>query len=254
MTAVELLNLALLKIGVSKGITATTDATREAYTGAAVFDHRLRKCLRRFPWSFATKYADLYLTQGPVYSTDSLVQAWSGTDTYAVGDVVEDTAVQYRCILAHSASHQPPNATYWEVDDSTDQANGDWVYAYRHPSDCLFVRRVVPASLTGRAFNANPDPFRIGRDANGLLVYSNAPDLTIEYTVIDCDSLWADDLFIDYYTWDLAASLAPSLAQNGLTARDCLAMAELTLQTAATVSSNEQQQEKPGEADWIQVR
>lgn len=38
--------------------------------------------------------------------------AWSGSDTYAVGDYVLSGGAWYRCILAH-INHVPPNTTYW---------------------------------------------------------------------------------------------------------------------------------------------
>src|SRR5690606_25121463 len=39
--------------------------------------------------------------------------------------------------------------------------NGDWGYAYRYPSDCLYVRRIVGA--LGRR-DPDPPPFRVGVD------------------------------------------------------------------------------------------
>lgn len=261
MTAVQLVNLALLKIGVSKGITTTSDATREAYTAAEVFDHILRATLRQFPWSFATKYLQLTQTQGPPDSSDATVadniQAWASGQIYAVGDVVIDSGVIYVCILAHSTDHEPPNATYWSSDtaDYPTSANPDWDYAYRWPSDCLFARRFLSDGATeSRKFSENPITFRVGRDQNGLLLYSNEPTAWLEYTVIDCDHLWADDLFIDAFTWKLGAYLAPSLARDDKMATKCEQMFQLTYPNAATVSSREQQQEKNGDAEWINAR
>lgn len=40
--------------------------------------------------------------------------AWQTATTYFVDDVVSDNGSSWRCILQHS-SHQPPNATYWEL-------------------------------------------------------------------------------------------------------------------------------------------
>lgn len=260
MTGVQLLNLALLKIGVSKGVTTIADATREAYTGGLIFDHILRATLRQFPWPFATKYLALTQTQGPPDSSDATVatniQAWASGQIYAVGDVVIDTGVIYVCVLAHSTDHQPPNTTYWSSDsaDYPTQANGDWDYAYRWPSDCLFARRFVPDGGHGRVFNENPIPFRIGRDANGELIYTNQIDAVLEYTVIDCDHLWADDLFIDAFTWRLAAYLAPSLCKDEKIAKLCVAMYPAATELAATVASREGQQEKNGDAEWINAR
>lgn len=253
MTAVELSNLALAKIGVNKVIAATTDTSKEAVTIARHFDTVLRAALTQYPWSFATAYVALYLTQGPVYSDETLVQAWAADQTYAVGDVVQSASVNYRAIQA-GLNHLVSDTAYWEVDEDTDDANGDWTYAYRWPSDCLFARRVLNNIGLQRAFDPNPPIWRKGRDANGLLIYSNQPDAELEYTVIDCDALYADDLFIDHFTWRLAAAIAPGLAQNGLTLKDCLSLAMAVLPLATTVDARQQEQDKPGDAAWISAR
>jgi hypothetical protein len=255
MTPVQLLNLALLKIGVSKSVTTISDATREAYTGGLVFDHILRATLRQFPWPFATKYLALTLTQGPASST-ATVQTWTSGQIYAVGDVVTSSGTTYYCILAHSVDHAPPNLTYWST-TATTQANGDWTYAYRWPSDCLFARRFLPSGTTAslaRAYNENPPPYRVGRDANGLLLYAKEDLAVLEYTVIDCDHLWADDLFIDAFTWRLAAYLAPSLAKDEKLTQSCAVMYRAAGELAATVATREHQPEKNGEAEWINTR
>jgi hypothetical protein len=255
MTSVQLLNLALLKIGVSKGVTAISDATREAYTGGIVFDHVLRATLRQFPWPFATKYLQLVQTQGPATSDDDNVQAWAADQTYAVGDTVSVGGLYYYCILSH-INHLPPNGTYWNL-TVLSQANGDWTYAYRWPSDCLFARRFLPSGTSAsmaRTYNENPPPFRVGRDANGLLLYVHERFAVLEYTVIDCDHLWADDLFIDAFTWRLAAYLAPSLAKDDKVTKTCMAVYPLATELAATVATRESQMPKNGDAEWTNTR
>jgi len=259
MTAIELLNLALLKIGVSQGITALDEESREAYTGGLIYDHHLRATLRAFPWPFATKYADLSLTRGPFWDTDPsglvLVQAWSASQAYLAGDVVRVASVNYYCILAHT-NQTPVNATYWSTseDDAPDRANGDWLYAYRQPTDCLYARRLVDDAV-GRAFAPTPIEWRKGADTTGLLIFTDRVDATLEYTFIDCDALWADDLFLDGFTWRLAMALAPSLSRNKLTAEDCLKFFLLTIDLAGAVAMKEGQQHKsPGDPDWIRNR
>jgi len=39
---------------------------------------------------------------------------WNATDTYAVGDIVQNDQRSYTCILA-STNNEPPNATYWTI-------------------------------------------------------------------------------------------------------------------------------------------
>ena len=134
--------------------------------------------------------------------------------------------------------------------------NGDWQYSYRWPDDCLFVRRIVPATQVGRAFDPNPIPFRIGRDGDGLLIYTDVveDDAVMEYTTLDCDALFMDDLFVDALTWRIASYMAPALARDDKLANKCFAMYLQTINLATVVSSREGQVEKPGEAEWIRDR
>lgn len=262
MTTVELLNLGLSKLGISEGILSVNDASIEATLGARTYDHALRLALRMFPWSFATKYAEpinnpLLLVGGPLWNSDpatlTAVQAWSETAGYRFGDVVRFADVNYTCVLKHTPSHSPPDATYWSTTPGTTTYNSDWRYAYRWPDDCLFARRLVNTAV-GRKFDRDPYPFRVGRDSNGLLILTNTPEAILEYTSLDCGALWVDDVWIEAFAWMVAYALAPSLSRNGTTADKCLQMYSLWAEQARALSANESQQEQPGDADWITGR
>ncbi len=47
-----------------------------------------------------------------------------------------------------------------------EEPNDDWLFSYRYPSDCLFVRRVV--TVLGRQ-DPNPPPFLTGADETGQI-------------------------------------------------------------------------------------
>lgn len=261
MTAIELANLALMKIGVTQGVEALDDVTREAYTVGAQYDHILRIVLRSWNWPFATKYATLTLVGGEVWDDEwaDYVQTWSSTNTYQVGDVVQVGGLLYYANAA-STNQTPPNTSYWDpaADSATEPpvsvAGGDWEYSYRWPSDCLRARRIVPEE-TGRKWNRNPIPFKVGRDANQRLVYTDRVDAVLEYTTLDCDHLWADDLFLDALTWRLAQALAPSHSRNQVTATECAKWYEFALARAKAASLDEQEMEKsPGDAEWHEAR
>lgn len=270
MTTIELANLALLKLGISQTIGSVNDQTREALTTALVYDHALRASLRRFPWPFATKYRAcregvearhiLYLAAGYLWNTDpsllTTVAAYDATFRYEIGDVVRSANLNYVCILGNTGQ-VPLNTTYWSPDPADGPStcgNGDWDFAYRWPDDCLFVRRGVNPGGQARKFNPDPIPFRIGRDENGLLIYSNERELEIEYTMLDCADLWSNDLFLDAFTWRLAMAMSPSLERAQKTPAECLAMFELTIGIAEAVDSRESQQEPHGDAPWVLAR
>ena len=242
--AIRASNLALLKIGVSKTITSLSEQSREAMTAALQFDHQFRACLRQFPWAFATKYKNLGLV--------------GGSASVAI--------------------------------------NGDWQYAYEYPDDCLFARRIVPpgstgtdlfgvvtatgggvaAGATGREFRETPPgpgrrsepvPFRVGREGDLLVVYSNAnqvqddgtgtvvPAVCLEYTAIfSCPEEIVDELFMDALSWRMASAMAPSLSRVQGMANRAWAMYLNTIDTASAVGSKEGQLEANGEAEWIRAR
>lgn len=86
---------------------------------------------------------------GQTYSTyngwgDSVsVPAWQNGTVYQVGDWVQRNSINYRCILAHTASisRRPPNATYWQVDTPASfyRPRDNYIWAFfadtdNHPS------------------------------------------------------------------------------------------------------------------------
>lgn len=149
-----------------------------------------------------------------------------------------------------------PFATKYEtlalVDGSSDDpVNNDWTFAYRFPADCLRARRIVREN--GR-LDTDPPRFRIGRDSQGRLIYSDEEEAVLEYTVRITDPAEFDANFVSAFAWRLAWMLAPALgrvAEITKTARDNFYI-ELT--TAKSEALNEGQQESPIDAEWIRGR
>lgn len=148
---------------------------------------------------------------------------------------------------------------------STVPVNGDWQYSYRPPADMMFARRIVNPNLVGRAFDPNPPKWRLGSDDTGLLIYSNETPISgqpgnvtpeLEYTIrTDCVALQGDAIFRQALTWRHAFSICPALAKDPeKRGTFCWQMYNAIKGTASTVGSNEVQQEKSGEAEWISGR
>jgi hypothetical protein len=88
--------------------------------------------------------------------------------------------------------------------------NPDWTYAYRLPSDCVLVRRIV--TETGRHVDPQPAAFHVAAEETGAVLFTDRQHPTIEYTArIARAVLRADSLFRDALAWRLAAVLAPSV-------------------------------------------
>lgn len=162
---------------------------------------------------------------------------------------------------------------------TTVPANDDWTYAYRYPSDAVFIRRIVDELRRSRA-DRQPEMHRVGQDATGKLIFCDRLNPTFEYTarIANC-VLMSDALFRDAFAWKLASSLAPTLAQvdpdeteqlgrgvqdrprerkpTEAQLRDRMAQRALQLYqraiVAAQVADLNEKQEDPndGEADWI---
>jgi hypothetical protein len=221
-------NRGLIRIGCRTMANMDTEQSREAEAVRVIFEAELRATLRAHPWAFATKYDDaLRLIRGP-FPGVGLVQDWSSTSAYPIGDSVILAGVVYYAI-APNFNQQPPNAAFWST-SATQGANEDWTYAYRVPPDSVMVRRIARAAglegsegwnwsagnLSGgqRAYDRQPPQYRLGQDVVGPLLFTNTPDPTIEYTSrLACACGRADELFKDALAWRLAASLAPSLMQ-----------------------------------------
>lgn len=140
--------------------------------------------------------------------------------------------------------------------------NGDWQYSYRSPTNMLFARRIVGQNDQKRKYDPNPIPFREGSDATGSLIYTdveldddNDLDVQLEYTIrLDCPARFGDATFRSAVAWRLAAEIAPSLSRDEKRQQFCLQMYQLELNDAGVTDAQEQQQEAPGDADWITGR
>lgn len=143
---------------------------------------------------------------------------------------------------------------------ATVPVNQDWQYSYRLPSACMKARRLLNQNMVGRSFDRNPPKFRLGSDDIGPLVYTNevappALPLVLEYTVRSiCPALYGDALFRDALAWKFAFSVAPVLAKDQKKQEFCGSMYLRAIQAATVPAAQEQQQARPGQADWIDDR
>jgi len=207
---------ALSHIGITVLISdITTDDTPEATLCRLHYSDAVAESLREYPWSWATKYAD----------------------------------------LVHVAGSEEEGS----------EANEDWYYAWRVPTDCLFERRLVRPGI-GRQWDHDPPPFRRGAsDTTGRLLFSSYrdprstdddPEVQLEYTFrSSCAAGQGDVLYRQALAWLLASKLAPALSRNKMTAADCWGMFLHCLTRAATIDARSQAQSQGGEsASWTRDR
>lgn len=135
---------------------------------------------------------------------------------------------------------------------STARANADWLYSYRYPSDCVFARRLVVESV-GRN-NPNPPPFRLGRDGQGKLIFTNEADAVLEFTQRITETAEFDSMFVSMLAWKIGSGASPSLSRIKGMAEQCMQMYEIDKSKAQSRALNEGQQETPQEAEMMRAR
>lgn len=135
-----------------------------------------------------------------------------------------------------------------------EEPTSEWAFSYRMPSDKLRFRRI----LSG-ARQDTPDtriPYRIGRDASGELIYTDAEEAEAEYTarITDVSAFAAD--FTAALAFLLAAQAGPSI-----TGGDQFQLADRALNlyvraiTQARANAlNEEAPDLPPDAEWIRGR
>lgn len=127
----------------------------------------------------------------------------------------------------------------------------DWAYAYRYPSDCIHARRIC--SPSGRT-DPKPPPFFVGQDDDGKLVYTDQPNAVLEYTKRVTEPERFDEKFTEALSIYLAARVCNPLSRIPNLADKLDDMYSSAIARAAVKSMNEQQQDDPQEAEWIQAR
>jgi hypothetical protein len=143
-------------------------------------------------------------------------------------------------------------------DPTTGPVNTEWLYSYRYPTDCLFIRRLlIPPSSTpavtltsqGQVLIAPvqwrqdadpyPVPFEIGQDADGKLIYADL------YTAAVTDPTQFAPDFSDLLVWRLAVELSYSLAISDARRDFAQKMYKDVLATTRANALNEQQRDNP---------
>ena len=143
--------------------------------------------------------------------------------------------------------------------------DGQFLYSYRVPVDCLTIRRIVnPTDPVRTAFNTIP--FLIGQDDTGLLMYCNVEPIAatastaaipqIEYTMTFESSAFWPSSFGQMVSFLLASYLAPSLTAGDkfkLGPR-ALQLYDWARQRAQNLDANQSQPDLPPNAAWIEAR
>lgn len=92
------------------------------------------------------------------------------------------------------------------------EPTSEWAYSYRYPSDCISLRRLL--SGTRLDTQQSKEPYRVGQDSQGKLIYSDMVDPQIEYTVRVTDVSRFPDDFAMALAFKMAMYLAPRVTKG----------------------------------------
>jgi len=134
------------------------------------------------------------------------------------------------------------------------QPNQEWAYAYRMPSDCLRVRRI----LSGQRNETRESrvPYRLARDVSGGLIYTDQIEAQAEWTTLVTNvGAFAPD-FVEALALLLAAYIGPRAAggdQYKLADR-AFQLYTRQIERARNNALNEEQVDLPVDSEYIRCR
>lgn len=135
-----------------------------------------------------------------------------------------------------------------------EEPTDDWAYSYRYPSGCANLLKIH--SDTRNDTKQSRVPYKIAKDSQGKLIYTDKEDAEVMYTelVTDTDLYPAD--FVLALSFRLAVYIAPQI-----TGADLFKMGErsfqlylMEIEKAKARNVNEQQDEEEPESEFIRGR
>lgn len=124
-----------------------------------------------------------------------------------------------------------------------------WQYAYRMPSDALRVHTV-----NATADNPEGEPFEVGGDSTGGVIYCDVADAVVQYTAnVTNSGLYSTD-FVMSLGWRLAMFIAPGMSANESLRQAASKGYDLSITEADTAAGNEGMPGVPDEGAFLKDR
>ena len=118
----------------------------------------------------------------------------------------------------------------------------DYRYAYRYPSDALRIRRVY---CKGNRMPWRKERYEIVSEGTGGVIYTNVQYACMEYVANITDTSLFDDLFVDAFSWKLAAEVAMRLTGKIELANNAIQAYNAYIAEAQGINANENREPEP---------
>jgi hypothetical protein len=135
-----------------------------------------------------------------------------------------------------------------------EQPTLEWMYAYRYPSDCVTVRRILSGSLPDT--QESRIPFAEYQDTGGMLILTNQPNAVIEYTFSAEDPAKYPADFTIAFSYRLGSYIAARVTggdPQNLGAK-CFKLYQVETAIARLNSASEAQRPLDLDSEFIRVR
>lgn len=132
--------------------------------------------------------------------------------------------------------------------------NSEWEYAYRYPTDCIAIRRIL--SGTRADTRQSRIPYKMGMDSQGIVIWTDQENVEIEYTYYANNPHHYPPDFVIAFSYYLA-----HIVSKRITVGDQFKLGErayqmflLEISEAVARGFNESQSEEEIESEFIRIR
>ena len=159
-----------------------------------------------------------------------------------------------RVLRAYPWSFANQSVTLGLVHDFDDDEDAEWSYSYRYPADCLRLLRIHSGQRTDS--RDTRIAYKIGRDDDGLLIYTDEEDAIVEYTYLEENAARFPDDFIEALAYRLASLIVPRLTGGDpWKLQDRMKKEYLeALQNAQATGANEEQADEEPDSEFQRAR
>jgi len=133
-------------------------------------------------------------------------------------------------------------------------ADSEWTYSYRYPSDCIKAVRIL--SGVRKDTRQSRVPYKILSDMAGKIIYTDQLDAELEYTFrVEDESLYPPD-FVMGFSYRLAGYISARLTKGDpfKIRVEVLQLFEFEITQARAAAGNEEQPEELPDAEFIRTR